>query len=260
MGNDALNTIKNRWPHIHELLLTCPQIQDELTSTATLSPATIFNGIQLYSGFDRTREARMQASLIPEDAEEATIYGFVTEDLPLLLLNRNALKRINIILLNLSLTVALLNNISDVSWLKNNKVFLLYGGEESLPRFPFTVIPPCLQLADKASERIRDFIHLELSTLHINKKHAKDSVTYLRSRLKENITFIKQDKDVASLFGTQKNATILVAGAGPTISQTSELLAHLHKNHVLIAVDAVLTPLVNKNILPDYTVTIDPNT
>ncbi len=70
----------------------------------------------------------MQASLIPEDAEEATLYGLTTDDLPLLLLCRPALKRLNIVLLNQVLTRTLLEHgILSGLWLADQRVSLSLG-------------------------------------------------------------------------------------------------------------------------------------
>ncbi len=132
------------------------------------------------------------------------------------------------------------------------------GGDEPLPRFPFTALISCLTLAESTAERISDWIRLELSTLFINTKKQAEDIEYLAARVNEHASFIADDGDVAALFGTQKNRTILVAGAGPTLSTNMTLLSELHQKHPLIAVDAALTPLVNNGIHPEYTVTIDP--
>lgn len=257
MDRDVEQIIRNRWPHLYALFAATPASKVELRFTDTPEPAPIFNGLQLCSGYDRMREARMQATLIPENASEATVYGIVTEVLPKLLLARESLSRLNIVALNLSLTFALLTALTESEWLEDSRITLLYGGEETHLRFPFTTIPPCLQRTDAAAARIADLAILELSTYHLNQNFQQKTAETLRVRLESHLPYILQDEDVAALFATQKGHTLLVAGAGPTLSSNLPLLRQLHREHELIAVDAALSLLVEQDIVPEYVVTID---
>jgi hypothetical protein len=258
MDRDVEKIIYNRWPHLYTLFITAPASKGAILFTDTPEPAPIYEGLQLCSGYDRIREARMQATLLPEDASEATIYGIVKEDLPTLLLARQSLLQLNIVVLNLSLAFSLLTSLSATAWLEDPRVSLYYGGEETSLRFPFTVIPPCLQCADTSAARISDLTLLELSTYHLNQKFKQQKEETLRTRLQAHIPFIRQDGDVASLFTTKNKSTFLVAGAGPTLSKSIDLLRRLRQEHELIAVDAALSLLLEQDIVPDFVVTIDP--
>lgn len=257
MDRDVEQIIRNRWPHLYALFTATPASRAELQFTDTPDPAPIFNGLQLCSGHDRVREARMQATLIPENASEATVYGIVTEVLPKLLLARQSLQRLNIVALNLSLTFALLTSLSETEWLEDPRVSLYYGGDEKSLHFPFAVIPPCLQCADTSAARISDLALLELSTYHLNQKFKQKTSETLQVRLQSHLPYILQDEDVATLFATKEGSMVLVAGAGPTLSSNLPLLRQLHREHELIAVDAALSLLVEQDIVPEYVVTID---
>lgn len=258
MGYEAETIIQNRWPQFHSLLTAPHHTEVELQYSATPSPAPVFNGIRLCSGYDRLREARMQAALIPEQGASAALYGFVTSHLPKLLLARTSLQRLDIVLIHLPLSRALFRCLGDdVAWLEDQRVQLQYGGEETALRFPFSVIPPCLLIADLLSARIRDLVQLELSTAYLNQKFKLDGEDSLQSKIERNLPFIAKDGDVASLFDTKNGGTILVAGAGPTLSRNLPLLAKLHREHKLIVVDAALEPVLAHGINPDFVVTID---
>lgn len=258
MGYEAETIIRNRWPQFHALLTAPHQTDVELQYSATPDPAPHFNGIRLCSGYDRLREARMQAALLPEQKASATLYGFVTPDLPKLLLARPALQRLDIVLLHLPLSRALFCCLGDdVAWLDDPRIHLRYGGEETSLRFPFAVIPPCLLTADALSARIRDLVQLELSTVYLNQKFKFEGENSLQGKIERNLPFIAKDGDVASLFNTENGGTLLVAGAGPTLSKHLPLLATLHQEHKLIVVDAALGPVLAQGITPDFVVTID---
>lgn len=256
MRQDAESIIRERWPLLYRKLVS--EIAEPIHFSATPLPAPVFRGLRLCSGYDRNREACMQATLIPETTIEATMYGFVSEDLPQALLARNGLRRLNIILLHLPLAHALIRGIADTSWLADPRVVLIYGGEEQAVRFPFTVVPPCLQFAEAAAGRVRDLVRLELSTLYLNQQFARREEE-LGAKINRNMSFIQQDNDVKALFGLANNDMTLVAAAGPTLSNTLPVLSQLHRNHPLIAVDAALPVLLKHDIVPDCVVTIDPH-
>jgi len=257
MDRDVEQILRKRWPHLYALFTATPASKAGLQFTDTPEPAPIFNGLQLCGGYDRMREARMQATLIPENAPEATVYGIVTETLPKLLLARPSLSRLHIVVLNLSLTFTLLTALAESEWLEDPRVALLYGGEETHLRFPFTTIPPCLQRPDASAARIADLAILELSTYHLNRNFKQKTTETLRVRIDSHLPYILQDEDVAALFATRKGRTLLVAGAGPTLSHNLPLLRLLHREHELIAVDAALSLLIEQDIIPEYVVTID---
>lgn len=260
MDRDVETRIRERWPHLYALFTTPPITTAALQFTNTPVPAPIHDGLQLCSGYDRLREARMQATLIPENAPEATIYGVVTEVLPKLLLARESLEKLHIVVLNLSLTYALLSALAESEWLEDPRIALHYGGEEPHLRFPFTTIPPCLQRPDAAAARIADLAILELSTYHLHQTFQQKTTETLRVRLESHLPYILEDEDVAALFATQEGGTLLVAGAGPTLSKNIALLRRLHREHALIAVDAALSLLIEQDIVPEYVVTIDTQT
>jgi len=220
-------------------------------------PAHVVNGITLESGYDKKREARIQAQLIPANARQAWVYGLGTGVLAEELLNRALLEQLNVVLLNISLAAQILEQIP-MPWLQDSRVRLLSGCSLRTLHGPFSALPGCLRLADDHCARLRDLIHLELSTPYIHRQHATNEQKVLAKRIQKNLKKFRQDENVANLFQTAKGGTFLIAGAGPTLDQHLDILRRLKDKAILIAVDAALIPLLNQNIYPEYTITVDP--
>lgn len=63
---------------------------------------------------------------------------------------------------------------------------------------------------------------------------------------------------VRSLFGMARDRTVIVAGAGPSLDDSIDLLRRMHPASFLIAVDTVFEGLSAEGIVPDLVVSIDP--
>lgn len=250
-----LEIIQKRWPHVAEHLSSAPAVRAEIAHDGP-QPTLLIDGIHLSSSYERQSEADLQASLIPQGSAEAWVYGIGLGDLPRALLRRRALRRLNVVVLNPSVAVQTFSLFPHADWLEDERVHLLVAAQQQAIRAPFAAVPSCLQLADNASSRLRDLVHLELATPFIRKRHSAESPE-IKARLEENVPFLKTDKDVAELFGRFSGASVLVAGAGPTLSDHYERL--LFRRSPLIAVDAALKPLIAAGIVPEFVVTIDGN-
>lgn len=253
--DENLHIIQHRWPEVAQALVATPEPRVELVQDGP-QPTLLIDGIHLTSSYDRQAEARLQASLIPEESTEAWVYGFGLGDLPRMLLPRRGLGRLHVVLLNLSVARAGLQYCRHGDWLSDGRVNISTVTSASRVRFPFAAAPSCLQLADDASARLRDLVMLELATPFIRKRHAAENPE-LQERLKENEAFLAGDGDAAALFGRYPGARMLVAGAGPTLSEHYDRLRN--RKAPLIAVDAALKPLTVAGIVPDVVVTIDGN-
>lgn len=256
--NENLQTIRSRWPDIYAMLSIAKYSPEDVSFSNTPSPSIVFKGIQLNSGYDRNREAHIQASIIPNDFHEATVYGLGgSGELFEYLLRRPALKKLTIVLLNAVLAKTVLQISPEYHWLQDNRVTLKYGNRETKIETPFAAIPSSLVLADQACERIRDLVNLELATPFINQRHAEQEQHLLTTRFKKNAQYIQQDRDVQELFGSEKDQTILIAAAGPTLLENLPLLRELQATSTLIALDAALPSLATNNIYPALTICQD---
>lgn len=254
-----LSIVRTRWPEVAERIEnTRPTCE---VSVAGSSPNTlVVGGVHLSSCYDRIAEAVLQASLVPPESPEAWVYGIGLGDLPRVLLQRPRLKRLFVVMLNPEVVCQSFAHFDHVDWLADPRVMLLTGAGQEEMHFPFAAVPPCLQLADDASSRIRDLVVLELATPYIRRQHSAAN-EHLLARLKENEAAVREDGDVARLFGSRTGETVLVAAAGPTLSQHFAWLSRQQAEHgrVLIAVDAAFRALSEAGICADIVVTMDGN-
>lgn len=252
--DENLRIVEQRWPAVAQSLRLAAESSGAMLVHDGPQPTLVIEGIHLSSGYDRLSEAAHQAALIPNDSADAWVYGLGLGDLPRTLLARRGLGRLNVVLLNLSVARSSFQYFRHGDWLLDERVNILTAAQLSEVSFPFAAVPSCLQLADDTSARLRDLVALELSTPFIRKRHAAEDPA-LQARLKENEGYLEVDGDAAELFSRYTAKTVLVAGAGPTLSEHFERLRH--RKTPLIAVDAALRPLTQAGIVPDVVVTID---
>jgi len=172
------------------------------------------------------------------------------------LLQRAEVERLTVVLMNLSVAKASLTYLDHRDWLSDPRICLLSAASEMELLVPFACAPACLYLADDGSARLRDLLQLELATPFIRGVHRHHKAKYL-TRIAENESFIGQDADVAELFGSCAGGNIVVAGAGPTLSDHYDWLARKRQHFVLIAVDVAVKSLLAAGISPDVVVAID---
>lgn len=251
-----LKLIRQRWPALEPSLR---QTQEPLTVELRQGPGEItlvVNGLQLGSAYDRSREAQIQAELIPESSSRAWVYGFGLGDLPRQLLRRSPLKQLQAVILNPAVTRQSLAYFDHSDWLTDPRVCLQAGGSLPELQLPFAAVPPELLLADEAAARLRDLVFLELSTPFIHSRHSALDTAIL-ARLAENEDLLRQDGDAAELFGTRAGQTIHVAAAGPTLSDHYPWLLERRGEIFLVAVDTAVRPLATAGIRPDVVVCVD---
>jgi len=249
-----INIIAQRWPHVAQALdAAAPEPRAKIVEDGPQTTLMI-DGIHLSSSYDRAAEAALQASLVPEESLEAWVYGLGLGDLPRVLLRRETLQCVHVVLINPAVARQSFEHFDHQDWLNDDRVDILTVDGQSQVHFPFAAVPSCLQLADDASARLRDLVVLELATPFIRKRHAADDLE-LQARLRENKSYVANDGDVGELFGRYPGATILVAGAGPTLGEHYEKLRN--RKSPLIAVDAALKPLLQAGVVPDIVVSVD---
>jgi hypothetical protein len=247
--------LSRRWPH---LALKIEKAADTLPPFSLVEKGAqtlVIDGIHLTSAYDRSKEAQLQAAQIPLDSSQAWVYGMALGDIPRGLLSRNNLKELTIVVMNCAVAALSLFFFDHRDWLDDSRVRLVDASPSDRLQRPYAVAPACLQLASDRASRLRDLVHLELATPFIRKKHQANN-PHLQKRLADNAGFLAQDPSIEPLLKSYKGSTIVVAGAGPTLTDHYGWLKS-RKPGPLIAVDAAVKPLLEAGIIPDIVVAID---
>ncbi|MFT5284545.1 MAG: hypothetical protein ACI8TQ_000702 [Planctomycetota bacterium] len=254
MWESNRSVLSDRFPNILAALESAGEMQNAEWLAEAAAPTASARGIQLTSAYDRNSEAREQAQLIDDDADSAWVYGFGLGDLPRELLARTTLKRLNVVLLNCSLTRFCLGHVDNTDWLRDSRVRLLLGSSESEIQSPFAALPGELALADDSSARLRDLVQIELASPWVAEKMNERGERFAAA-IAENEEFLAVDGDVAELFGLYKGKTVYVAAAGPSLEESYEFLRD--RQAPLIAVGAALRPFLDAGLCPQVVIGID---
>lgn len=246
--------IETRWPSLFAALQDAPP-PAQVSWSERVEATLVINGVHLSSQYDIYKEASLQAQLVPLDSHQAWVYGSGVGALPRVLLNRPALEKLTVVVLNPAVFYQCLLAFDQSDWLADPRLSIEPALPADMVHFPFAASPACLRLADEAATRLRDQVILELATPFINKYYTQ--AEYLQPRIETNLPLIAQDGDVAELFGALPGGTAYVAAAGPTLSDHFDWLRDQSSAKPLIAVDAALKPLAQHGILPDVVVAID---
>ncbi|WP_053154919.1 motility associated factor glycosyltransferase family protein [Pseudomonas sp. Pf153] len=254
-----LQLIEQRWPALAERLVLedASRLQADLVEGmgSTLS----INGIQLTSRHDRLAEAELQASSLPSDAAVVHVYGTGLGDLQNRMLERPALERLYVHILNGSVFALVLQVLDQSPWLVDPRVELLYAGDLTEIQLPFFALPAELVLADDYNAKIRDRLISE-THLVFNNREFDPGAPEIIERLRSTFNLVQRDRDVGELFGSYKGRDAFVIATGPSLEQHFEKLRNLHdqaERPLLICVDTAYRPLINHGIRPDIVVTID---
>ena len=253
--NDNLSAIALRWPALAGRLQSTPLLDAQWVGHP--GPGTLLvEGIHLASSYDRTREAGIQAALVPVEAEQAHVYGAGLGDLPSALLARPQLRDLHVVVLNEAVFRTVLAHVDARPWLGDPRMQLELAGPGHEVSAPFAANPACLHLASEAAARLRDLVVLELATPYINERFRVQSAGWL-GQMRQNRPRLERDGDVAMLFGARSGQRLMVLAPGPSLAEHYEGL-RTHRDQVyLIAVNTALMPLLAAGIVPDVVVVID---
>ena len=216
----------------------------------------VIDGIQLYSRYAPQQEARLQASLIPQGHETVHVYGLANGDLIRELLARTEVTQLYLVLMNAAVDRANFMLLDHTDWLVDPRVCILNAAAERELKLPFACAPAFLYLADDDSSRLRDLIHLEISTPYLQQNH-RSREAEIRPQLHDNEVFIASDNDVAELFSCGNRDFMVVAAAGPTLTDQLVWMKKQRSHFQLIAVDAAVRSLMAADLVPDYVLTMD---
>jgi hypothetical protein len=252
--------IRKRWPKLFASLAEQSTNDVSAELSEGLSSTISINGIQLSSRHDRQAEAVTQAAKIKE-TPTFYLYGLGLGDLPVQLLQRSSLERLEIKIMNAE-NFSLLIQVQDQSeWLNNPKVCLTLAREDDDIYHPCFALTADLQLCEDNASGIMQRLEMEINDEFVMSRFQGNDPK-IQSRIKSNEAVLSSDKDVALLFNTKADSTAFIVGAGPTLqnslSQLKELRARLKKT-IVICVDTAISALQAQSITPDIVVCIDKN-
>jgi hypothetical protein len=249
------NLLARRFPTVLAWIERGP-VAERVHVPRTPVPTLSVGGLQLASGYDPRAEAELQARLVAQTAERASVYGMGTGWLPRVLLARAPLLHLDVVLFHPGLARAVFERFDASTWLSDARVSLRRAAELAELERPFAAAPADLRLAEDAALRISDLVFLELATPHLARGVSERSGD-LAARLAENRSLVERSGDAAELFGRHAGCVAWVAGAGPTLGEQLARLAARPATEPLIAVDAALQPLLAAGVVPDAVVTLD---
>ncbi|SCZ28205.1 MULTISPECIES: motility associated factor glycosyltransferase family protein [unclassified Pseudomonas] len=254
-----LQIIQQRWPVLAERLSMEDVGGLQVDLVEGLGSTLSVNGIQLTSRHDRLAEAGQQAASVALDASIVHVYGTGLGDLQNRLLERAGLERLFVHVLNGAVFALVLQVLDQSPWLADPRVVLLYAGDLAEIQLPFFALPAELVLADDYSAKIRDRLISEIHLDFTNRAFDPQSPEIVE-RLQSTFSLVREDRDVAELFGTLNGREAFVVATGPSLEQHFEKLRRLSKQTerpLLICVDTAYRPLIDRGITPDIVVSID---
>ena len=254
MWESNRSVLRDRFPDVLCALEAAEELEQAQWLGKAAAPTASVGGIQVTSAYDRNSEAREQANLIETDASTAWVYGLGLGDLPRELLARTQLTQLNVVLLNCSLARFCLEHADSTDWLRDSRVHLWLGAEQSEIQSPFAALPGELALSEDNCARLRDWVQIELASPFVAQRMNQRGARFAEA-IARNEPCLAVDGDVRELFDQYVGQTVFVAAAGPSLEDSYELLRA--RDEPLIAVGAALRPLLGAGLRPDHVVGID---
>jgi hypothetical protein len=253
--------IQARWPRLMAQLLNedLTELQAGSDLVEGLDGTLRIHGVQLTSRHGRVREAQVQAAELPVASPVITVYGCGLGDLQQVLLQRKALRQLRVRILNLGVFALVLHLLDQTAWLADPRVDLQRAGDEHTFSRPFFALPAELTLADDFNARIRDLLVREIQREYVNQAFDPNDA-FWRERVQSNLDLLREDADVAHLFGRYAGQEAFVFATGPTLERHFAKLRQVYaqaRRPLFIAVDTALVPLLSQGIRPDLVVSID---
>jgi hypothetical protein len=245
-----------RWPHVISAIQEAPPLDSINVAMSESCMTLVVNGMQLTSAFDREREAEHQAGRIVEDAEEVWVYGAGLGDLPKAFLKRPAIKKVNVVLMNLSISRAAME-FGQADWTGDPRIEVHLGESQETVQRPMVVSPVEMRMADEECHRLRDRIAMLLN-MEFNDMAMAARRNWELGQFEKNKANIEKDGRVTRLFGCARprNKAIVIAG-GPTLARYYGWIK-LQKNTFIIAAATALRSLQAADVMPDIVMEADP--
>ena len=187
---------------------------------------------------------------------EATVYGIGNVRVIEQLLGRDCIERVCVVIMALDVAWLSLSVTSHHRWLVDSRVTLEVATPDHTFAKPFVHNPALLDLADPPARRIVESISLHYGAFqanHVYRNHMDyDAVA------KEIEPFVREDGDVASLFGTQSKKTVIVVAGGPSTDVYVEALRALRDDVTLVSLITAYPSLIRHGLVPDLVLAMDP--
>jgi len=257
--NDAafelnIEIIARRWP---QLITELEKVDPQKIKIERQLHTLVVDNIQLSSNYEPLVEAKLQCQQIDENATIAHVYGTGIGAVQQILLQRAAIKELNVCILNFTIFYYSLALFDHSDWLADPRTNLYSFNACKQVLVPFVALPAELVLAQDDAAQLRDRLELELANKFIHKKHHKDN-DKIKQLLLANERFLVEDEDILS-FEPLTYTRVIIAAAGPTLAQHYHWLKQrVDADALLIALDASVKPLLDHGIVPDVVVSIDP--
>ncbi len=125
-------------------------------------------------------------------------------------------------------------------------------------RFEFVPARPYLNLFPEAMKGYADNFNSFMNSRRINVATLGRFDRLWTRNTFRNAEYFFSSPGAKLLYGRFRGIPALVIGAGPSVEEDLETIGILAKRTVLIAVDTALKSLLMRGIIPDFTVTVDP--
>lgn len=250
--------IQSRWPSLFERLVREDSDSIDAVLTEGQGSTLSIDGIQLSSRHDRLAEARFQAASLPE-TPVLHLYGTGLGDVQDALLLRPHLQRLHVHVLNGAVFLLVLHLLDQSAWLADSRVELGYAGDADEIALPYFALPAELVLADDFNAKIRDRL---ISETHLAFNNTLFDVAdpHLLALLERSLPLLRNDRDVAELFGSRAGQAAFVIATGPSLQGHLAALKRIREQPgrpLFIAVDTAYKPLLAAGIEPDIVVSVD---
>ncbi len=257
MLTHAESLVAHRWPRLWSVIQDAALPVGIQRIDNTPNPSALISGLTLASAFNRTAEARLQAASIPENSPSSFVYGLGLGDLPRVLLERPALERLVVTLLNPGVARWVFKNFNQGDWMGDPRVELVLADQESQLQRPFASNPACTRLAVQEAFGLRDQVMAAINEQYLA-QYFKGMEGVLEQRLEQALPRIAQDGDVSQLFGAAAGRPVVVVAGGPTADNQFEWIRAKRQEIIIVAVSTALHPLQRAGIVADVAVIFDP--
>ena len=157
LTDEIVQCLESKAPNVWEVIQRAPAVDYEFVANDT-SPTLMIEGMHLTSSYDRSFEAFHQAERIDRDEKKATVYGFGLGDIVRELLSRNTVDRVDVVVMNPSITRLSLTLFDHSDWLSDDRVSLHLGEAHATPSEPYTLSPVCVKLASDSNRELAKVI------------------------------------------------------------------------------------------------------
>ena len=247
--------LKKRWPTIIDYLESLDGDIDISFLEDSTEKTIIYKGRHLSSCYNRKKEAEIQNSTIPLNANIAYVYGVGLGDGVIDLLNRATINDLQVYILSPVIFYVYLSYFDASPWLNDKRVNLHLAQSAEL-NYPYAVNTGELPFTEDLALEIKNLIQIDRNTKHAD-RHEIQNFDLYKKNYAENLKFIEQDSYIDSLIGKHNSKKFVVIAGGPTATEQFSWLNTHRAELIIIAASTALLSLEKAQIIPDYVVIQD---